>query len=258
MGAVLQSNVYSIQAVKIGQSPSWNVSMISPVLRSDVGKEMPLPFPIWVIKSKDETILVDTGIDTSVTDPMPIGKSVYGVVESLAEAGVEASKITKVIVTHMHIDHFTGYTKFPNAIFYIQRTELDHYLGPNNQNKYLTGGLPMRAVQDTIALLRHGRVKVLEGDEELFPGVKVMLAGGHSPGLQMISVETEKGTAVLASDNAYLYHNIRENVPVGWYYHLGQSVEALELCRKTASSPDLIIPGHDYALWGDKRMVDVV
>ncbi len=251
--------MYSIFAVKIGEAPSWRRSRISPVFWSEEGKDDPVPYPIWVLKSKEDTIVVDTGVDRSITDPWPGGEFAarYGIEESLAEVGVEASKVSKVIVTHMHIDHFTGYTKFPNAVFYIQRSELEHHLGPDNFYSHLSG-LPLKAVQDTIALLRHQRIELVEGDDEIFPGIKVLLVGGHAPGLQMLAVETEKGTTVLASDNAYLYYNIRENVPVGWYYHLGQAVKALAKCKKVASSPELIIPGHDHSLWGDQKTVKVV
>ncbi|MDG6904884.1 MAG: N-acyl homoserine lactonase family protein [Nitrososphaerota archaeon] len=248
--------VYSIYGVKVGQSPNWFFSGIQPVYRSDVGRDQPVPYPIWVIKGENRVVLVDTAFDTEVTAPWPKTATTFGTEQSLAEAGVDTSKVTDVIITHMHVDHFTGYTKFPQAKFYIQKKELDHCLGSVNTFPKVFG-FPLRAAQDTIALMRHGRLRVVDGDEELFPGLKVVLAGGHTPGLQMLAVETEKGTAFLASDNAYLYHNLKEDLPVGYYCNLVEAARAIRIAKKIASSEDMIIPGHDYTLWGEKKVVKV-
>lgn len=248
--------VYSILAVKVGQSPNWFQSGIQPVFRSDSCREQPVPYPVWVIKGDGRTILVDTAFDTSVTDPWPRKAEIYGTENTLTEAGVDPAKVTDVIVTHMHVDHFTGYTKFPNAKFYIQKKEIDHALCSVNTFPKVFG-FPLRAAQDAIALMRHGRLEIVEGDNEIFPGIKVILAGGHTPGLQMLAIETEKGTAVLASDNAYVYHNIRENVPVGYFCNLAEAAKAVKTAIKLASSLDMVVPGHDYSLWGDRKVVRV-
>ncbi len=248
--------MYSIYGVKVGQSPNWFQSGIQPVYRSDVGRDQPVHYTIWVLKGDKRLILVETAFDTEVTSPWPRNAATYGTEQSLAEAGVDTSKVTDVIITHMHVDHFTGYTKFPNAKFYVQRKELDHCLSSVNVFPKVFG-FPLRAAQDTIALMRHWRLEAVEGDNELFPGLKVILAGGHTPGLQMLAVETNKGTAFMTSDNAYLYHNLKENLPVGYYCNLVEAAKAIQTAKKSVSSEDMIIPGHDYALWGEKKVVQI-
>ena len=59
---------------------------------------------------------------------------------------------------------------------------------------------------------------------------------------QVISVETEKGKAILTGDVVFLYENIEKNIPVGLSYNLIECLDAMERIRKEA---DIILPGHD-------------
>jgi len=61
----------------------------------------------------------------------------------------------------------------------------------------------------------------------------------------MVAVETARGKAVLCGDIAYTYRNLRERIPVGWYFNLPDSVVALDRALETASSPELSFPNHD-------------
>jgi hypothetical protein len=51
-------------------------------------------------------------------------------------------------------------------------------------------------VEDVVGMVRlnyRGRVVFHNGDTELAPGLRLHLAGGHSAGLQFVSVHTERG-----------------------------------------------------------------
>jgi hypothetical protein len=53
---------------------------------------------------------------------------------------------------------------------------------------------------------------------------------------------------VLASDNVYMFENLAKHVPIGATFTPADSVSNLaaqDRMRHIASSPDLIIPGHD-------------
>jgi len=44
------------------------------------------------------------------------------------------------------------------------------------------------------------RLMIVRGDQKILPGIELLLAPGHTPGLQAVSVNTAKGTAILGSD----------------------------------------------------------
>ena len=97
---------------------------------------------------------------------------------------------------------------------------------------------------EVVRLGREKRIRYLEGDEEIFPGVRVLLLGGHTPGSQAVVVDTRIGTVVLAVDLVDLYRNLEEEV-ASPMIDLVQGLLSWDRIKKTASTPELIIPGHD-------------
>ena len=57
------------------------------------------------------------------------------------------------------------------------------------------------------------RVRVIQGDREVLPGLRVHRIGGHTAGLQIVSVETAKGPVVLTSDASHFYRNVSASSP---------------------------------------------
>jgi glyoxylase-like metal-dependent hydrolase (beta-lactamase superfamily II) len=80
--------------------------------------------PFIIITSKD-ILLFDTGLGFEKDGKLQIHRN-------LADAGVNPSDITKVLLTHLHKDHAGGVSfgtnhvelSFPNALFYLQEKEL--------------------------------------------------------------------------------------------------------------------------------------
>lgn len=107
-------------------------------------------------------------------------------------------------------------------------------------------------------LMQEGRIELIDGDCELYPGLELLKAGGHTPGSQMVALQTSAGKAVLCGDIAYTFKNIRDRIPVGWYYNLADTVVALERALATAARPDLLLPNHDTEVMQGKRVARVV
>jgi glyoxylase-like metal-dependent hydrolase (beta-lactamase superfamily II) len=93
---------------------------------------------------------------------------------------------------------------------------------------------------------RAGRVKLVDGDaQEIIPGITVYTGGKHTFESQYASVKTAQGTVVLASDNVYLYENFAKHVPITQTLDSASNLRAQERMVKMASSPRLLVPGHD-------------
>ena len=103
-------------------------------------------------------------------------------------------------------------------------------------------------VEDVTYLVREnfeGRLRFVDGDEEIVSGIKVYWAGGHSAGLQVVRVATEKGNVVLASDATHFYANLEEDRPFSIVHDLSRMYGAFDLVRSLADAPALVVPGHD-------------
>jgi len=64
-----------------------------------------------------------------------------------------------------------------------------------------------------------------------------------------VGVRTAKGIVVVASDNCYLYENLERHRPIAQTLDSTSNLAAQERMRKLASSPRLIVPGHDPAVF---------
>jgi glyoxylase-like metal-dependent hydrolase (beta-lactamase superfamily II) len=89
------------------------------------------------------------------------------------------------------------------------------------------------------------RVVFHDGDEEIAPGVSVHHIGGHTRGLQSVTVNTPRGVVVLASDAAHYYESIEQETPFATLENLYLMLEGYRRLHQLAPSPDHIVPGHD-------------
>src|SRR4029077_13470823 len=129
-------------------------------------------------------VLVDTGFPARyVDDPIASGASegldAFGRVVALtpdnlpaaqlAFAGIEPGDVTDVLITHGDIDHVGGLDGFPQAAIIVGRAELE--LGPPRDHG------DARPVDWPAGQSYH----VVDGDEELDPGIEILSTPGHSP-----------------------------------------------------------------------------
>ena len=173
-------------------------------------QEFPNPFSMTLLQGDGgETILIDSGID--VSDPVKQGiikaagmRNVHGPAEVLATVGVKCEDIGAVLLTHAHFDHAGGVDCYPNAKFYLQRAELEGWKMAAANPKY--AGLHIFCMDladlDRLeALERAGRLELLDGDAEPFPGIRLVDVGqGHSFGSQMVLVDTARGRFLHTGD----------------------------------------------------------
>ena len=147
-------------------------------------------------------ILVDDGIgnrwDGKSRELFDLGNSTLD--EQLALVGVTRHEITDVVLTHLHFDHAGGTTddsaalRFPNATFHLQRRQWKwaHTPSEKDAGSFRPG--------DYAPLVKSGRLHLLEGNTELYPGVHLFVSEGHTVGLQLVRLEVEGKTLVFCGD----------------------------------------------------------
>ncbi|MBN9070743.1 MAG: N-acyl homoserine lactonase family protein [Rhizobiales bacterium] len=181
-----------------------------------------LPYAYVLLKGKGETILIDTGYDhvafgKQLADAYGVS-NYHGPREVLAECGVRPEDITRVFITHAHFDHMGAIHLFPNAKFYLQKSELDKWvwalaLGP--EYRFLTGGGDPADIVRAVEAAKEGRMVLIDGDQEnVLPGIDVHLAADtHTYGSMYVTVRND-GTRngedkwVFAGDLIYTYDNL--------------------------------------------------
>jgi glyoxylase-like metal-dependent hydrolase (beta-lactamase superfamily II) len=239
------SNVYEVFAIKYGHHPrNASANFIGGVAHDEHDAPMPLDYFVWVIKGADKTWIVDTGFDAAM------GRQRQRDVircpsEGLAALGIDAGGIEDVIITHMHYDHCGNHGLFERARYHVQDREMSYVTGRCMCHRPLRHSFDIDDVAKMLHRLYDGRVVFHDGDEELAPGLSVHLVGGHTMGLQMVRVWTQRGWVVLASDASHLYANMEQRRPYPTVYNVADMMAGHRRAYALASSPRHVVPGHD-------------
>ena len=184
----------------------------------DAQNRIPLALRCLLVEHDDGPVLVDTGLGNKASDKF---RAVYGVEntgtkgptqleDALAEAGFAPGDVKWVINTHLHFDHAGGNTyveerparqaghpspsasaassapparlSFPNATYVVQQGELEFATHTNERTaaSYLEHNIqPVGAA---------GRWRLVTGETELLPGIRLVPTPGHVPHHQSVVV----------------------------------------------------------------------
>lgn len=245
--AAPQPPVWRIHAIRYATIPNFPVRAL--VSGADSTRMLDIAMMFWLLEGPgDRRVLVDAGFYRSkfVTSWKPADFVTPS--EALERFGVPPRSIRDIIVSHVHWDHLDGADLFPNARVWIQGEEYDYYVG--------TGGVPAHPAIDSLdaamlaGLMKAGRVKRVAGDaQEILPGITAYTGGKHTFASQYVSVRVANGTAVIASDNLYLYENLDRHRPIAQTLDSTSNLAAQERMTRIASDPRLIVPGHDPAVF---------
>ena len=206
--------------------------------------DMPLDYFVWAVCGEGRTIVVDTGFGAEAAKQR--GRILLRPVEEgLKAVGIDTSDVSDVVITHMHYDHAGNAALFPRARFHLQDAEMAYCTGRCMTHPTLAATFDSHDVAAMVQRVFERRVVFHRGDETLLPGLELHLLGGHTKGLQALSVATARGRVILASDALHLYANLEREVPFPIVVQVEEYLEALRTLRRLAPSIDHIIPGHD-------------
>jgi glyoxylase-like metal-dependent hydrolase (beta-lactamase superfamily II) len=207
--------------------------------------EIEMDYFFWVLRNGAATIVVDTGFHpesgarrgrTCLCPP----------VEALRRIGVDPGTVGTVVLTHLHYDHTGNVAAFPQAELVVQRSELDFWSGSEAGEAQFAPHVEPGDVDLIAAAARDGRVRLLDGDAEVAPGVAAICVGGHSPGQTVLTVAAESGPVVLASDAVHYYEELELRRPFEILVDLRAMYLAYGTVAELAARPGAaLLVGHD-------------
>ncbi|HKH51481.1 MAG TPA: N-acyl homoserine lactonase family protein [Mycobacterium sp.] len=205
---------------------------------------MRLDFTMWIARQGDHVVVIDTGFAAAagarrgrVLEMRPA--------EAVRLLGIEPEDVATVIITHLHYDHAGNLGDFPNATVVLQAQEMAYVTGARMCHPALNHFFEVDDVVDMVRRIHAGSVRVIDGDAALFDGLQVCLIGGHTQGLQVVRIRTQRGWVVLASDAVHYYENFDERNPFPAILDLGQMLDGYDRLADLSETTDHIIPGHD-------------
>lgn len=240
---------YEVYAISYGIIPDFPVSGL--VAGADKSRKMDIQMMVWLLKgSNGSNVLVDSGFYRDKFFKQWTVKDFLKPSEAIARVGLKPDDISDVIITHMHWDHADGMDLFPKARIWIQQDEFSYYTGEAWQQGGSHGGIDPDDVMALVKINTEGRVRMVKGDDqEAIDGIRFYTGGRHTYASQFVAVNAKAGTVIIASDNCYLYENLDKHVPIAQTLDAASNLKAQDRMKQLASSPRLIIPGHDPAVF---------
>jgi len=203
--------------------------------------EIGMDYFFWVLRSGDTSIVVDTGFHPGVGERR--GRTcLYPPVEGLRRIGVEPESVETVVLTHLHYDHTGSVEAFANAELVVQRSELEFWTGAEAQQPRHAAVIEAQEIER----IASSRLRLLDGDGRIAPGIEAICVGGHSPGQTVLVVDAESAPVVIASDAIHYYEELELERPFEVYYDLEAMIEGYRTVRRLAARPGAaLLAGHD-------------
>ena len=228
---------YTVRAVKVGECQVRDYITFQD---SDSQETSTFFLYLWVIEGGPRPIVVETGpkypeeFSKSTAQYIPGGIKQLPeerTVEALKRHGIDTARVSHVIATHLHPDHYDYFDAFPGARLVVNRREYEE-----------TSDSGRRLAPDVRkALAARPEALQLVEDEEIVPGVRVFPLGCHTSGSQGVLVRTHVGPIVLTGDVVYKYENIERNRPA----RTPDERACRQAMDKGRSLADIILPAHD-------------
>ncbi|HEU4705961.1 MAG TPA: N-acyl homoserine lactonase family protein [Solirubrobacterales bacterium] len=227
-----------------------------------------VPVPAFLIRHPSAgAILVDTGLHPSIaTDPKanfgslgarfgkPTVEPGEDVPSQLRKRGLDPGEIPIVVMTHLHMDHASAISEFPDSTFVVSEAEWRFASGSGGsvQNGYRRAHFDYAFEYRTVDFDRanvnsyagFGRTFDLFGDGS----VRLAFTPGHTAGHMSVVAHLAERDFVIGGDAVYLLAQLdgSESGPPRPQdaHNLRRSLQELRLFRR--QYPDAVVtPGHD-------------
>jgi len=251
----MAGTTYEVYALSVGgRTVDWSTRMYL----HPIGETTTSAYFQWVLTGPAGPIVIDTGFTQRVAKTKGLSlERLRTRDEVLATAGVDPGTVGTVILTHLHWDHFDVEGIFPRATFWVQRRELEFWTGYGSRERWHQRFVTDCLAADLAALQSNGRLRVMDGTLQVTDGVDLEWVGGHSPGMQIVTVNTATGPFVLANDALTSYRNLRDWAPPAIHLcSIAECLAAMDRIRTLSGGDESrLCPGHDGEVW--KRFPEV-
>ena len=175
-----------------------------------------LDMNLLLIKTDGENILIDAGMGDALSERQ---KKMFGIEKAsnlekkLSQNHLTPEDIHLVLLTHLHADHAGGVIKldkdgkkvlrFPNARHVVQISEWEEAMHPDERTSatYFTSNLKILEEEKLLELV--------DGEDEVATGIKLIKTGGHTPGHQAVLIEDGENKILCPGDIIPSTHHLR-------------------------------------------------
>ncbi|MFN8375626.1 MAG: N-acyl homoserine lactonase family protein [Anaerolineae bacterium] len=210
--------------------------------------EYQIPIVCYLLQTGDgRNILIDSGLPEILPEGETEFENGRDVIEQLARIGLQPDDIDTVISTHYDGDHAGRHAAFTRAQYIVQRV---HHLDAMSNPLYAfirpQWDQPME------------RIRLVDGDTELLPGLELIETSGHRLGHQSVLLRLPKTGAVLLTIDAVPFsegftRDARDDDSPDAEAIRASTLKLLDLVEREHIG--LVIFGHDPEQWQTLKKV---
>ncbi|MDA7980952.1 MAG: MBL fold metallo-hydrolase [Pirellulales bacterium] len=206
----------------------------------------------------NHTLLIDTGYGGKESERFI---EIHGMeqgaplLDNLYTAGVSPEGIDFVVFSHLHFDHAGGgvvrddcnalVPAFPNAKYVAQRLEWEV---ANSGSPELAGNYPPENLRP---LEEAGQLRLIEDGEEIVPGLRGLVTGGHTAGHHALTFESGGDKAIYLGDLCPTHAHLRRMWCMAYdMYPLETRRKKPELLAQIADNGWTVLFDHDPVMAG--------
>lgn len=199
-----------------------------------LARQYQLPFPklehsfvTTLIQTPDKLIAFDPGFGEHA--PFPTAGYFS---QSLTQIGVKESDIDMVVISHSHPDHIgnlmrDGKPTFPNAEIVYGRNEYDFWQKGENISDMRQ---PTLALFQKVVVPLEDRIRFVEPDETIVPGLTTVNAFGHSAGHMAFHFEQQNRRLLMLNDT--VAHYVASFARPDWAFSMDDDPDAAAITRR--------------------------
>ena len=173
----------------------------------------------------------------------------------LRTMGIEPARVEVVVMTHLHADHASAISEFPEATFVVSKAEWGAATAHGQFHGYMRRqfdhAFDYRLLDfegpEAESFATFGRSFDLLGDGS----VRCVYTPGHTPGHLSVVLRLRRREVLVAADAVYLRRNLDEmrlsHRTADDHLYERSLREIRQYARETPDA--LIIPGHDWNAW---------
>lgn len=223
MGETVVKRLYLMQ---VGSIPEYQIPVVCYLVQTDDGKN----------------ILIDSGLPEDMPEDASEFENGTHVIEQLASIGIQPDDVDMVISTHYDGDHAGRHGAFTKAQYVVQRV---HHADAADNPRFAS----VRAQWDQPM----ERIRLVDGDTALLPGLDLIETSGHVAGHQSVLMRLPETGSVLLTVDA---------VPFAEWFNpdaqadettRASTIKLLDLVEREGI--DLVIFGHDTEQWNGLKLL---
>ncbi len=202
-------------------------------------------FSSYIARSSERTVLLGTGPGGVPSDPQVRVRRLVNTTEHLQSLDLQPSEVSDIVVTSLRWNQIGDLVAYPRATLWIQRAAYEFAKSTVDANRQRAANIRWPDVQQLIRAEEEGRLRLLEGEQVILPGITVVPSATEHPGSQFASIATLLGPVVVAGDGCYLYENSSRQRPVGAALDPQENLASIREMQRRAASTFMVLPAYD-------------